>query len=313
MPMKTKNPKTNDDWKAEQEARIEASVNRLLEMFETGNLPAAIAHKFIAGSSSQRPCDSWSLSNYCIMLAHGTTDARGFKAWLEVGRAVRKGERAIYILGPVLVADKERRAAGIDGAVKLIGFKPVPVFALASTDVVDADTWEKHRTRTSPELQPAALPPLFEVAQAMGLRVQYAGKRGSQGAWGWYSPGRLEIRLFTHAPSVFLHELAHHADRLNQGQLKPGQDAAQEIVAEMAAAVLCHLLEPEFPELNLTSGLHFSREYVTHYASKTGQPSARAVLSLLDRIGKCVSRILEVASALESTAPAEMPAAEVAA
>jgi len=310
---KTKNAKSTEDWKAEQEARIEASVNRLLEMFETGDLPAAIAHKFIAGSSSQRPCDSWSLSNYCIMIAYGTTDARGFKAWLEVGRAVRKGEKAIYILGPVLVADKERRAAGIEGAVKLIGFKPVPVFALESTDTVDEDTWEKHRAKASPELQPAVLPPLFEVAQAMGLRVQYAGKRESQGAWGWYSPGRLEIRLFTHAPSVFLHELAHHSDRLNQGQLKAGQDAAQEIVAEMSAAVLCHLLEPQFPGLNLVSGLTFSREYVAHYASKTGQPSARAVLSLLDRIGKCVGRILEVAEGLEAAPPVEVLAEEVAA
>lgn len=66
------------------------------------------------------------------------TRVAGFHAWRRLGRNVRKGEKAIWILAPVTrkPADEERSgasAAAERGRV-LVAFKPTAVFDIAQTD-----------------------------------------------------------------------------------------------------------------------------------------------------------------------------------
>jgi hypothetical protein len=62
----------------------------------------------------------------------------GFKAWLKLGRSVRKGECGIAILAPVRV--KERDSAGEETGETRVFFRTAYVF-----DTLSRDRWEEHR------------------------------------------------------------------------------------------------------------------------------------------------------------------------
>ena len=63
-------------------SKVQEALNNVLKMFETGNLPEAVARTFIQAKAGYgRPCDSWSLGNRLLMYIAGTDDARGLKQW----------------------------------------------------------------------------------------------------------------------------------------------------------------------------------------------------------------------------------------
>ena len=55
-------------------------------------------------------------------------------------------------------------------------------------------------------------------------------------------PIRKEIALATSEEKTFFHELSHAAHEKIKSGLKSGQDPFQEIVAELSAQALCHLV-----------------------------------------------------------------------
>jgi hypothetical protein len=73
--------------------KAQESLQRLLELFSREEeLPAAIAEAtVIKRRDIGAPCEFWSLGNRLIMVSHGTSDARGFGQWKEVGRYPKKG------------------------------------------------------------------------------------------------------------------------------------------------------------------------------------------------------------------------------
>nr|WP_067929596.1 ArdC family protein [Alicyclobacillus shizuokensis] len=181
--------------------RIEAATKKLLDMWETGELPQAVARTFIE-PKGDRPCDKWSLANRLLMVAHDTFDARGFKQWEEAGRKVKKGAKAFYILGPVTkTVTREDPETGEEiRRLVVVGFKAIPVFRLEDTEGDPV---------TVPNYDPPVLPPLMNVAQAWGIPVRYAPKTGR--FYGLYHPVRDEIILCSHDEITFFHELAHAA------------------------------------------------------------------------------------------------------
>lgn len=81
---------------------------------------------------------SYSAGN-CMLLAlqcheRGLVPERvaGFRTWLKLGRCVRKGEKALRILAPVSV--KERDAAGEETGKRRVFFKTAFVFELSQTE-----------------------------------------------------------------------------------------------------------------------------------------------------------------------------------
>lgn len=79
-----------------QEAAAGA-LQAVLDLFESGDLPARVAETVIARHEGDSPMAAWSLGNQILCLLNGTADARGFRQWKEVGRHVRKGAKATYI------------------------------------------------------------------------------------------------------------------------------------------------------------------------------------------------------------------------
>ncbi|MFN8188776.1 MAG: hypothetical protein U0R69_17045 [Gaiellales bacterium] len=244
--------------------------------FQSDELPAAVAHSTIRRLESDAPSAAWSLGNRLLMLMAGSVDGRGIRQWNAAGRRVVKGARAFYILAPRTV----KRTEVVDGAeverVVTVGFLGVPVFRVEDTE---GDPIEQ------PSYAPAQLPPLFEVAERLGVTVRWLPF--ADRCYGYYTPGRHEIVLCSTDASVFFHELAHRAHEVVKGSLKGGQDRDQEIVAETVAAVLARMYDFDLGEIAQ------SRRYVERYAN--GKDAGRAVVRMLSEVEATLSVILTAA------------------
>src|SRR3954466_13826446 len=83
---------------------------------------------------------TYSLGN-TMLIAFQKPDASlvaGFKTWQSMGRHVRKGEKGIAILAPIVRkvkdADGETREVSDDSGRRVVGFRTVYVFDVAQTD-----------------------------------------------------------------------------------------------------------------------------------------------------------------------------------
>lgn len=260
--------------------RIEEITTRLMDMFAMGEFPAAIARTIIKPKSGYyTPCMSWSLGNRILTLLAGTDDARGYRQWESVGRRVKKGAKAFYILAPisrkiktkVLDGEKEEEIEKI--IVK--GFKAIPVFRYQDTEGEELER---------PDYIPVELPPLYDVALQFST-VDYLPAAG-ENFLGSCDVNSGNIRLHSHDVEIFFHELAHSVDRCLHG-LKPGQNAEQEVIAEFSSAVLCYMY-------GYQGYLKYSWEYIRHYAGDDSSKALALIMKTLTRVEAIVTRILEV-------------------
>ncbi|MFD1675618.1 ArdC-like ssDNA-binding domain-containing protein [Alicyclobacillus fodiniaquatilis] len=258
------------------EDKIQAATQKLLMMWESGNLPEAIAHTMIQPKG--RPCDKWSLGNRILMLANEALDARGFKQWSDAGRKVKKGKKAFYILGPVTknITVEDNETGEKITKLLVVAFKAIPVFRLEDTEGAPVPV---------PNYEPTVLPPLMNVAEAWEIPVRYVPNLGR--FYGMYRPMTDEIILCSHDEITFFHELAHAAHHQIR-PLKGGQDPFQEIVAETCAAVLCLMYGFEGYVVD-------ARNYVAHYAGMASGNVTKAVMQALSDIEKVMTLILETA------------------
>lgn len=248
--------------------RAQKALEQILKQFEAGTVPEALA--FCAILSGKVPAARWSLGNRLLMFLAGTGDARGFRQWKEVGRAVKKGAKALYILAPLYVRVKPEEEEEDDH--RLVGFRTVPVFRLEDTD-----------GKPLPGCDPPQSPPLKAVAQDWGVQVRYLPFQG--GPYGYFRPGAQEIGLATHDEQVFFHELAHAAHARVSGKLKPGQHWQQEVVAELSAVVLMRLY-------GRRSNEGASYKYIRAYAEKAKKNVYQACLLVLREVGQVLDAIL---------------------
>src|SRR5689334_19781216 len=79
----------------------EEAANDILRAFQSPDqLPGALSQVFVRRKDDS-PCRRWSWRNQLIVAVRGYSDARGFRQWEQVGRRVKKGEKAFRILSPV--------------------------------------------------------------------------------------------------------------------------------------------------------------------------------------------------------------------
>jgi antirestriction factor ArdC-like protein len=155
----------------------EQALTDVLGLFEDAErLPAAIAQTMIARQEGTSPMVNWSLPNQLLCIMSGTSDARGFRQWNDVGRKVKKGSKSIRILAPRTRKITETDAAtGEDRErVLTLGFLGVPVFRYEDTEGAPLEV---------PSYEPATFPPLYERAGELGVDVSYAAA-GNVGARG---------------------------------------------------------------------------------------------------------------------------------
>lgn len=251
------------------------ALAEILELFDSGELPARIAETVIARAEGDSPSAAWSLGNQLLMVMAGTADARGFRQWEEVARHVKRGSKAFYILAPCTrkVREADTETGEERERVIVTGFKGVPVFRLEDTEGEPVER---------PDYQPAEFPPLFDVAERLGVSVEYVPYVDR--LRGYYAPAQERIVLCSHDVRVFFHELAHAAHERVNGALKGGQVPSQEIVAETVAATLCRLY-------GFDGYVASGAEYIRGYAN--GKGPAQAAMRVLGDVQKILALILE--------------------
>lgn len=219
------------------------SLDRVVEKFKSGDMsPISKVAKIRLDVNA--PANKWSLSNKILAFVQAEElDCRGFRQWQQVGRNIKKGSRAVYIVRPHTIKKVEDN----EEEVVCVGFSHIPVFPASCTEGED----------TLPGYKPVELPPLADVAEKLGIQVDYIP----------IAPDRLgdcnqegsKIRLGTHEPKIFFHELTHAIHARIDGGLKGGQHTDQETIAEFTTAVLM-----DFYGLGDHSGNAW--KYISHYA-----------------------------------------------
>ncbi|EFK08853.1 conserved hypothetical protein [delta proteobacterium NaphS2] len=252
--------------------KIKKVLDGILERFKSGDIPEAVACAMFP-MADDIPSGKWSVLNRILMFLAGTADARGYKQWRKANRHVKKGSKGFHILVPRMIKTGDEKTG--EEQETLVGFMVRPVFRYEDTDG-EPLAYEQVEL---PEL------PLLERAREWGLKVRAIP--GNYRCYGYYSPKRKEIALATPAEKTFFHELSHAAhDKIQKG-LKKGQDPIQEIVAELAAQALCHLVGKQSDD---TVGNSY--RYIEGYAEKAKLTPHGACLKVMTQTERVLKLIL---------------------
>lgn len=251
--------------------KAQASLNKVIAAFQSGDLsPVTKLIKIRRHADDTMPAHAWSLGNQIIAYVQsgGVLDCRGFKQWQAAGRQVKKGGRAVFILSPLTMKIEDKATGEEKRIVK--GFQAIPVFPVTQTEGDALPTFD---------YAPAEMPPLLDVAQRLGVSVDYGVIEA--GAGGWFNPTKLHIHLGSQDATVFFHELAHAAhNAVAAMSTKPtkAEVVEEETIAEFTAAVLADLYG-----YNHTGN---AWQYIAHYA---GDP-----LSAIYKAMSMIEKVLAV-------------------
>lgn len=224
-----------------------------------------------------------------------------YRTWQERGRQVRKGERAIYVLAPVIAGGKKEREEKGEEGPRVVGFRAMAQFAEYQTDKAEVDGQDLPefespcRDIEAPAEFALTVDQLREVALMIeDVRGVYVGPRSehdSRTARGCFVFGTGEIRVFDDVGramqiKTLVHEMAH---AILHDHCDPHGRAEQEVEAESVAYVVCSAL-------GLDTG-DYSFGYVAHWAG--GEDAAKDVLASGERISRAAGRILDALHAEE--------------
>ncbi|HEX4066726.1 MAG TPA: ArdC-like ssDNA-binding domain-containing protein [Acidobacteriaceae bacterium] len=196
---------------------IKQAVDQLIRQLEAGKSEALTVYL-----AAMARFHSYSFGNI-LAIARQKPDATrvaGIRTWNEMGRFVRKGEKGIQILAPMLGYRRNRKEAdtGDQSETKpqpvLIGFRAVYVFDVAQTEGADLPEMEhsvsgnagEHKDRLIEFLAQQNIALEFSEKIAPALGVSYGGKIT-------LLPGQSKAEEFTTLVHETAHELLHKAER----------------------------------------------------------------------------------------------------
>ena len=185
---------------------------------------------------------SYSFNNTLLILGQKPEASRvaGFNAWRKLDRYVRKGEKGIWILAPMIYkSDTRDELATGDESTKVIrGFKTVPVFDVSQTDGAELP---EVCVRLDGEDEAGLFERLRSVATSIGFTVEDADDL--EGANGLCTHDDRRIRVLAcNSPAQRVKTLAHelgHAILHAPGVGRPDSRAILELEAESVAFVVC--------------------------------------------------------------------------
>lgn len=162
----------------------------------------------------------------------------GFRAWQQMGRQVRKGEKAIWILAPVTKkadqVDLEVTANSPDAKGRvLVAFRPACVFDIMQTDGEDLVEVCSRLTGDAPE---GIYERLVAVAQSIGYRVEDFDFPGATNGDCSFDLRRIRVHAGNRPAQrvkTIAHELAHAM--LHEGY---SNRAVAELEAESVAFIV---------------------------------------------------------------------------
>ena len=212
----------------------------------------------------------------CMLIARqrpSATLVAGFHAWKKQGRSVKKGEKGICILAPMVRKSDDDE----DGEKTVFGFRTVYVFDIEQTEGDDLP--DVNRVTGDPgEL----LERLYGAASELGIVV--TEKDSLQGADGVSLGGKIALRRGLSSAEAFAtlaHELAH--ELLHRGEdRKSLSKSVKELEAESVAYVVAR-------SAGLENALSQSADYIQCHRGDSEQ-----LAKSLERIQKTATRLIKL-------------------
>ncbi len=219
----------------------------------------------------------YSFGNIMLILAQrpDASHVAGFHTWKRFSRWVKKGEKSITIIAPMILKNREEdtRLKGDDKPI--VRFKAVSVFDVSQTDGEPLP--EAVSTSGDPGVYSERLKSYIE---SRGIKVNHESVPA--GALGVSKGGEIRLRPDLTPPQAFevlVHELAHEMLHHGDGAVR-GSKSVVETEAEAVAFVVCH-------SIGLDTGTAASDYIQLHQGSK------ETLAQSLDRIQKTANTILE--------------------
>lgn len=213
--------------KAEQAKQLaDEALQNLAAALEQGKSEALTAYL-----ATMSRFHSYSWGNVLLILSQMPTATRiaGFNAWRKFSRFVKKGEKGIVIIAPMLIKPREDVPSQPDQDRSFLRFKAVYVFDVSQTDGEPLP--EFARVGGNPNGHTDRLKTLVA---ARGITLEHAETLG--GASGRSLGGRIQVLSNLPAAeefSVLTHELAH--ELLHRGERR--QETSKTIRETEAEAV----------------------------------------------------------------------------
>ncbi|MBW4039118.1 MAG: ArdC family protein [Acidobacteria bacterium] len=272
---------------------IAANVQSLIEQLEAGHSDALTAYL-----NAMSRFHNYSFGNI-LEIARQKPDATrvaGFWKWKELGRSVKKGEKGIRILAPIIgVRRKKDEEAEKDitkqNTVVLVGFRSAYVFDVSQTEGaelpelrgISGDVGE-NRDRLIALIDRQGIELVFTERIAPALGMSYGGRIA-------ILPGQSKAEEFSTLVHELAHEMLHKAER---------RTATTKVVRETEAEAIAFVIGKA---IGLETGTA-SADYIQLYHG-----NASLLAESLEVIQKTSAVIL---AALESSATETMADAELA-
>jgi antirestriction protein ArdC len=233
----------------------------------------------------------YSLGN-CLLIAIQRPDATrvaGFHRWKQLGRYVKKGEKGIVILAPIVrrrKAEDRDESSDNEEPQNVRGFRTVHVFDVFQTDGADLAEFSRVTGDPGEKLEQLAV-----VVAERGIELRYEPNLG--GADGLSKGGVIVLREGM-APAeqfaVLAHELAHELLHRNERR-KETTRKVRELEAEAVAFVVSRAAGLD--------GLGHATDYIQLYAG-----DKELLLESLDHIQRVSSEIIGELAQARQTAEA---------
>jgi len=220
----------------------------------------------------------------CMLIAMQKPDATyvaGFRRWLELGRNVRKGEKGIGIIAPLVYRKRQEddAASDEDDGPTVRGFKVVHVFDVSQTEGDDLPEFAGIQGEPG-----NLLPALERLVRESGITLTY--EELPLGTHGVSRKGQIVVAEGlspAENAAVLAHEIAH--EWMHDAEQRKALDkTVRETEAEAVAYAVCQAFG-----LDCSTR---SSDYIQMYRG-----TADTLSESLDRIQKTAARIIEAISA----------------
>ncbi|KAA6462176.1 DUF1738 domain-containing protein [Acidobacteria bacterium AB60] len=275
---------------------IKQAVDFLIQQLEAGKSDTLTAYL-----NAMARFHSYSFGNILQIARQRPTATRvaGIRTWNQMGRFVKKGEKGIQILAPLMGyrrrdTDNTETEQGLESKPQsvLIGFRAVYVFDVAQTEGADLPEFEhsitgevgEHRERLIDFLAQQNIALEFNEKIAPALGVSYGGKIA-------LLPGQSKAEEFVSLVHETAHELLHKAERRTMTT-----QTVRETEAEAVAFIVGQAVGLEMGNA--------SSDYIQMYAG-----NATLLAESLEVIQRTASTILRAIRPEEASSAEVLPAA----
>lgn len=254
------------------------SLTALVDALAQGKSAALLTYLAVMGRFHR-----YSFRNVCLiaMQRPDATRVAGYSAWTQLGRHVKKGEKGIVVVAPMVIKpDDKKQPPTEDGTESrpILRFRGVHVFDISQTDGEPLP--ELARTQGDPGTHLARLQ---EAIRSRGITLDHDDL--PDGCDGVSRGGRISIRAGMPPAEEFavtVHELAHellHRDKEARAKGMAGK-TLRETQAEAVAHVVCSAIGLEVGDS--------ARDYIQLY-----EGDSQVLIRSLEQVQAAASTIIE--------------------